>query len=193
MTDVDTRSLDEVYFEWLYGLVASVENRDPSQGYWRLLAQFYVTTFYGYVPNDDNRSADGKDLRIEFLQSTGYPLDDPYGTWFDVNCSMFEMLVALARRVSFEDEAQGSAIEWFWRLIGNLELEKHTDLVFDTSMTKEVEEILERINKRTYLANGSGGLFPLRRATQDQRNVELWTQMSTYLLEGTYAGNRPSW
>lgn len=193
MSDVDPRPLDDAYLTWLYSHVSSVQNSNPSNNHWKLLRVFYTTPFTGYVPNDDNRSADGKDLRIEFLQTTDYPLYDPYGTWFDLDCSMFEMILALARRASFEDEALGTPVEWFWRMIHNLELDGYTDDIFEIAIQEEVEEVLDRLNRRTYSRDGSGGLFPLHHTQVDQRTVELWTQMSAYLLEGRYANSQPRW
>lgn len=186
-------SLDEVYLTWLYSQVGSVQNTNPANNHWELLKVLYGTAFAGYVPNDDNRSADGKDLRIEFLQTTGYPLYDPYGSWFDLDCSVLEMLLALARRAAFEDEAQGSSIEWFWRMIHNLELDGYTDDIFEISIQETVKEVLARLNGRTYSRNGVGGIFPLQSTNIDQRTVELWTQMSAYLLEGKYADSMPRW
>ena len=186
-------ALDDVYLTWLYSLVSSVQNTNPSNNHWKLLRVLYTTAFYGYIPNDDNRSADGKDLRIEFLQSTGYPLYDPYGNWFDLDCSVLEMILALARRASYEDEAQGSPVEWFWRMIHNLELDGYTDDIFEISVQETIEEVLARLNTRKYARNGAGGLFPLSTTRIDQRTVELWTQMSAYLLEGTYANSQPRW
>lgn len=193
MTDVDTRPLDDAYLTWLYSQVSSVQNTNPATNHWQLFRALYVTAFAGYVPNDDNRSADGKDLRFEFLQQTGYPLHDPYGSWFDLDCSILEMVLGLAKRVAFEDEKQGSYVEWFWRMIHNLELDSYTDDIFEISIQETIEEVLARLNRRTYSANGSGGLFPLRNTKVDQRTVELWTQMSAYLLEGSYANNQPRW
>lgn len=193
MTNVDSGPLDEAYLTWLYSLVSSVQNTNPSNNHWNLLRVLYSTAFSGFVPNDDNRSADGKDLRIEFLQTTGYPLHDPYGTWFDLDCSIFEMILALARRAAFEDESLGSPVEWFWRMIHNLELDSYTDDIFEIAIHEEVIEVLDRLNRRTYSRNGSGGLFPLKSTKVDQRNVELWTQMSAYLLAGNYANSRPRW
>lgn len=153
----------------------------------------YTKAFMGYIPNDDNRSADGKELRFEFLQTTDYPLHDPYGSWFDLDCSMLEMILALARRAAYDDEASGSPVEWFWRMLHNLELDSYTDDIFEISIQEEVDEVLDRLNHRTYSYDGSGGLFPLHSAKEDQRTVELWTQMQTYLLEGRYGGSRPRW
>lgn len=186
-------TLDDAYLTWLYGLVGSVQNRNPATNHWQLMRQLYISPFDGFVPNDDNRAFEGKDLRIEFLQSTGYPLVDPFGMWFDLGCSMLEMIIAISRRAAFEDETLGSPVEWFWRLVHNLELDGYTDDIFEISIQEEVTEALGRVNRRTYQYDGQGGLFPLRHAKEDQRTVELWTQMSTYLLEGTYADARPRW
>ena len=106
---------------------------------------------------------------------------------------MLEMIIALSRRASFEDEALETPVMWFWRLMHNLELEGHTDDVFEISIQEEVNETLDRLDNRTYSYDGSGGLFPLQHAHEDQRTVELWTQMSAYLLEGTYVNSRPRW
>jgi hypothetical protein len=189
----DGNALDEAYVTWLYGLVASNQNTNPSNNHRRLFVVLYSTPFEGFVPNDDNRSADGKDLRIEFLQQTGYPLHDPYGSWFDIGCSVLEMIMGLSRQASFHDEALGSPVEWFWRLIHNLELDGYTDDVYEVSIEETIVETLERLNKRTYSVNGVGGLFPLRNTKTDQTKVELWAQMSSYLVEGQYADSRPRW
>jgi hypothetical protein len=186
-------ALDDVYLTWLYSHVGSVQNTNPANNHWELLKVLYTTAFSGYVPNDDNRVSDGKELRIEFLQTTDYPLYDPYGSWFDLDCSMLEMILALSRRAAFDDEASGSPVEWFWRMINNLELDGYTDDIFEISIQEEVEEVLDRLNRRAYSRDGSGGLFPLQNAKEDQRTVELWTQMQTYLLEGKYVSSRPRW
>jgi hypothetical protein len=38
---------------------------------------------------------------------------------------------------------------------------------------------------RTYDRRGHGGLFPLQRSNRDQRRVEIWYQLSEYLLQDT--------
>jgi hypothetical protein len=186
-------TLDDAYLTWLYGLVSSVENRNPAHGHRNLFKQMYETSFEGWVPNDDNRAADGKDLRIIFLQSTGYPLDDPQGQWFDLGCSILEMIIALAAKVSYEDMDEAPPVAWFWRMVHNLGLDGYTDDIFEISIQEEVAEVLDRFNSRKYEYNGQGGLFPLREPREDQRTVELWTQMSAYLLEGMYKDEKPGW
>lgn len=190
MTDGGT--LDDAYFEWLYSQIGALRNRNPTRNYWRLCRKLYTTEFVWFVPNDDNRVEDGKELRLEFLESTGYRLRGHQDReWMSLGCSMFEMLIALARLAAFESDR--SPVEWFWRFMHNLELDRYSDDIYEVSIEEEVEETLDRVNRRTYSANGVGGLFPLRRSTQDQRKIELWYQMSTYLMEGLWERTRPRW
>lgn len=182
-------TLDDVYLEWLYGQIGSVRNRNPERSYWNLARQLYTKEFTWFVPNDDNRVEDGKDLRLEFIDQVD--LSDVYvdPNWSDLGCSMFEMLIALARMAAFESD--GRTFEWFWRFIHNLELDRYTDDLWEISIQEEVEEALDRVIDRSYSADGTGGLFPLRNAEHDQRKVELWYQMSAYILEGRYVNIRP--
>jgi len=145
-----------------------------------MLRQFYTTPFVWFVPNDDNRAEDGRALREEFMDE--YGIDRVDRNWYDLDCSMLEMMIALARRASFE--AVGAPDEWFWLFVHNLELDRYSDMLYEIAISEEVAETLARVNERTYDRNGSGGLFPLMHAQKDQRKVELWYQLSTYLLEG---------
>lgn len=172
-------TIDDRYFEWLYGQVGAVRNRNPARSYWKLLVALYTTEFQWFVSNDDNRIEDGKDLRFEFIDEYGD--EGVHQDWLELGCSMLEMMLALARRMSYE--AEGTSVDWFWKMVKNLELDTYTDAVYEIAISEEVEEVLERVNKRTYARSGAGGLFPLRYSTHDQRTVELWYQMSAYLLE----------
>lgn len=185
--------LDDAYFEWLYRQIGSVNNRNPARSHWNLMRTLYTTPFVWSVRNDDNRSEDGVDLREDFFRETGFPLEYQDHEWLSLECSVLEMIVALSRRVAFEDEHLGSPVEWFWRLIDNLEMLHLTDNVFDDNAKREVERRLRKLINRTYGKNGHGGLFPLRHATQNQRSVELWYQMAAYLLEGDYVNIKPKW
>jgi len=63
----------------------------------------------------------------------------------------------------------------------NLDLKKYND---DRPIpVKKVDDILDRVIHRKYKANGEGGFFPLKETNNDQRDVELWYQMSEYVLE----------
>jgi hypothetical protein len=143
-----------------------------------MLRQFFTTEFVWFVPNDDNRAEDGRALRYEFLNDLG--VSHPGSEWMDLPCSMLEMLIAVSRRLAFE--AEGAPRDWFWELVDNMGLAHINDQQYDDERCAEIEEALNRVIWRTYHSNGQGGLFPLVDPVEDQREVELWYQLSYYLI-----------
>jgi hypothetical protein len=169
-------TFDDRYLTWLYGQVAVVKTRKSSKTYWNLFRQLYSTEFVWLIPNDDNRAADGIQLRYEWAGETHTKVDVE---WFNLGCSFLEMLIALSRRLGFEtDEDSG---EWFWHLLDNLELLDFNDR--SSHSAEEVQTIVKTVILRKYERNGRGGLFPLKTPTKDQRKVEIWYQLSEYLLQ----------
>lgn len=133
----------------------------------------FNTPFEWLIANDDNRLEDGLELRIEFgldLQKFAY-----------IPCSVLEVLVALARRLAFETGEEDA--EWFWRMIANLGLGHMSDEEFPEGGEAVTAMALQRFIERRYDRDGHGGIFPLRESNIDQRKVEIWYQMSAYLLE----------
>lgn len=171
-------TVDDLYLEWLYQEIGRVTNKNPRRSFWKLTNQLYRKPYSWSVPNDDNREQDGYELRTEFLQDRNISVDS---SWMDLECSMLEMLIALARRVSFE--SSGEPGDWFWRFISNLGLQGYNDSAYSSIVEMDVDETLDHVIHRTYEPDGTGGLFPLEHAVQNQRQVELWYQMSAYLLE----------
>jgi hypothetical protein len=168
---------DDAYLRWLYRQVAQVRTRNPSRTYWSLFRHLYITEFVWFVPNDDNRVEDGRELRYEFIEEEGIThVDDE---WLAMGCSMLEMLIGLSRRLAYESEGQPRA--WFWHLLNNLEIDTVTDE--GPYPEGDVTDVLNTVIFRTYAADGKGGLFPLKEAAQDQRRVEIWYQMAAYLLQ----------
>ena len=184
-------TLDDVYLEWLYSHIGSVNSRNPERSYWKLALKLYTTPFKALIINDSNRSEDGKELRSLFLDQREYPLSEFEKELFmDLDCSMLEMLIALSDRVAFQTDERLEG--WFWRFMHNLGcFERYSDDLYEISIEEEVEEALTRVIRRTYSADGTGGLFPLRQAEHDQRKIELWYQMSAYILEGLYLNATP--
>lgn len=133
------------------------------------------------VPNDDNRTEDGKDLRPEFLSTHDAECSN---AWISQACSMLEMLIALSRRLEFESSQD--TYHWFWTLLENLNLRVYTDSMYDDEVEMIVDKTLISVIDRRYRSNGVGGLFPLKRPKADQRKTEIWYQMSAYLLENDY-------
>ncbi len=169
--------IDELYFTWLYGLVVDPRIKKTYRTYWRLFKLMYTKEFVWIVPNDDNRIADGKELRYEFIDHQKL-MDVDLG-WMNLGCSMLELLIGLSRRLSFE--AEGEPRAWFFRLLENVGLDRFNDGYH--FVDEMVNEKLDAIIWRTYSITGEGGLFPLRQPCHNQRNVELWYQMSAYILE----------
>lgn len=176
------KPLDELYFEWLYSQVGDPRVNTPTRTYWRMLKVLYTTEFAWFIPNDDNRIADGKELRPEFVDDFGIRHVDP--GWMNLGCSMLELLIALSRRLAFEAEGEPSG--WFWELIENIGLGGFTDERMGYRYTETmVADILERVIWRRYDFDGNGGLFPLRHTEYDQTKLEIWHQMNAYVLERT--------
>jgi hypothetical protein len=170
--------LEEQYLIWLYHQVASVRIKNPTRTYWSLIRLLHAKEFDWFVPNDDNRVEDGRDLRREFV--TEFDIQPP-ASWMRLGCSMLEMLIAMSRRLSFE--AEGTPRGWFWELLENIELQNYNDNYFESCDTQLIVYALNRVIDRTYDADGHGGLFPLNESREDQTEVELWNQASIYLME----------
>lgn len=169
-------TLDDRYLTWLYGQVAVVRTRKSSRTFWDLFRQLFSTEFVWIVPNDDNRAEDGRELRCEWATDTGTEVDR---NWLSLGCSFLELLIGLSRRLAFETD--GDAANWFWQLIDNLGLLGCHDR--SNFKSEDVEEATARVIWRTYQSDGNGGLFPLRQTRNDQRQVEIWYQLSEYLLQ----------
>ena len=172
-------TLDERYLSWLYGQVASVKTRQGVRTFWKLFRQLNETIFVAIVSHDENRIADAKDLRYEFLAAAEDEQGDP--DWTRSPCSMLELLVVLSRQLAFEMDDKADV--WFWHLIEVLELEQFNDHRYNDSPKEVIAATLDRVIWRTYEHDGRGGLFPLRSPDRDQRKIELWYQLNAYLLE----------
>lgn len=170
--------LDEKYLTWLYSKMCEVAEVRPEHSYWGLFRQLFTKEFVWIVANDDNRVEDGRDLRYRFLEE--YRIDHVDANWMGLGCSMLELLMGLATRMEFEID--GRADEWFWKLLKNVRLDKYNDT--HRFPSKKIDEVMDTIIWRTYNPSGRGGLFPLREPREDQRDVELWYQLSAYILAG---------
>lgn len=175
--------LEERYFSWLYSKVRATRDDAPGMSYMQVCSRMHRVKFNWSIPNDDNRAADGKELRVEFLDQEEHR--DPENgdkEWLGLDASVFEVLVALCLRANFNI---GIDVEQFFEtLLINLSL---TDC-FDAALTSErnrqrVSRVIKKFNERQYSHNGQGGLFPLQDPQSDQREVEIWYQMAAYMTE----------
>jgi hypothetical protein len=169
---------DDQYLVWLYANVASAKTRDPSRTYWDLFRQLYTKEYIWIMPGDGNRAEDGIELRRAFLESQNNP-PNADEQWLNLGCSMLELIMGVAHRLAFQLDEPVS--KCFWLLIDNLGLTECTDITeYDQD---SVDLALDDFIWRTYSPNGTGGLFPLTHAAEDQRHVEIWYQLSAYVVE----------
>lgn len=173
------KPLDEEYFSWLYSKFRPLDVDKLHLSYFRLCRLMYNKEYLWHVPNDDNRVNDGLDLRYTFLFANHVPSEDAE-VWRSMGCSFLEMLVALAYHLEFDTEIP--VADWLFELLVNLDLDSCNDESYHFD-ADDIDLILNRVIFRTYSADGQGGLFPLRSPHRDQRKVEIWYQMSEYLLE----------
>lgn len=168
----------ERYFEWLCGLVGRTYE------YRRLLEELHRVEYYSLIPNDDNRGEDGLQLRDKFTDEEG-----PQALSQSQNnrCTVLEMLIGLSLRLEFEtlqSRWEKTPSEWFWILIDNLGLEWCDNLAFEEhDICYTFETTIKKLLERGYESDGNGGLFPLKNPKKDQRKIEIWYQMSAYMLE----------
>lgn len=185
------RNLGERYFDWLYDQtqlpgsrseVILADGSRPLQSYKILCDHMHRISFHATVAYDDNRAADGKSLRLDFLRELrGKPTDDDLNDFLYPAPTILEVLVGLTHRcVNWAGRAQGF---WFWLFMQNLGLHTYTDDVYNFRDTQYIDRKLMKFNNRRYNANGKGGLFPLKLPDNDQRQVELWYQLAAYLTE----------
>ena len=165
--------LDDQYLDWLY---AKVGLQEENIHHHRLLKRLFSTEFVMLVPNDDNRCMDGIALRKEFIRSGR--MIRPSSQWMNLGCSVLEMMIGVARHLAFT--AEGETGEWFWHIIENLGLARYDDNRYHE---RRIDEITERLIWRQYSYDGNGGMFPLQEPQDDQRDVEVWFQMESYILE----------
>lgn len=172
---------DETYYMWLLDKVGANDIRWTE--YTLLLRELMRVDFW-YDPKkargmDRNRAADGLQLRQDYA-------DECYGEVVEMSgeCTVLEMMVALACRIEYELASEPGEEEperWFELFLTNLDLLGYDDDNYDEAM---VYSILERWMRRQYDRRGHGGLFPLKaRRCPDQRNVEIWCQMQSYIME----------
>lgn len=170
--------LTEDYFRWL---VSQIEDEEGTQDkeYWDLFGIMFEKEYarQWLVSNDENRLADGTDLRVEFchVQRISRNALKKLGP-----CSFLEVLVGLSRRLAFD--AGGRAQGWAWQLVINLELDRMSDPLSQRKR-RQVEDILDGVIQRTYSPDGVGGFFPLTQPDEDQTRKELWYQMAAYIEE----------
>lgn len=122
-------------------------------------------------PMDENRAIDGLELRDDFEYETGDYLDK--SSDLPAQCSMFEMLAALAIRCEnqlMRDSMVGDRTsKWFFEFLDNLG-------VTDCDI-RDIKDICEEF------MSGDVEMFPLKKRGIKQKNEQIWKQLMAYLNE----------
>jgi hypothetical protein len=169
------------YLQWLIESFvedpAFVGFRDP---YEILYRQMHRKAYYFIVDYDENRAADGVYLRDMYLDLFDRG-EVPQGP-----CSFLEFLIGVSMRLSgmLADGEPLPVSQYFWELLNRLGLNEFTDELYREDATQfQVDAIMVDFMDRRYDRCGKGGLFPLTPPCRDQRKVEVWYQMNSYLLQ----------
>ena len=164
--------IENLYFNWLCAKVLDHEVRN----YHELMRILHRTEFVWVIPSDQNRAADGVELRTDFLRESRVERDL---AWESEPCSMLEFLIALAKRAEFQTDIPMKT--WFWEFMNNLRLDEYRHITGRERYI--VEDILHAFIWRQYDPSGYGGLFPISRTHNDQRQIEVWYQLAEYLKD----------
>lgn len=173
--------LFDLYFDWMCNIVLP---GDLYSKYSQLMAYLNNVPFEYTLLMDENRAKDGIDLRYRFGYCCGYSnaqictdLD-----WRD--CSILEMMVALAFRceehIMDNPDIGNRTSMWFMQMLHSLELDNQINGYFDSNY---VGEHLCRFINRRYEYDGKGGLFTVNNPRNDMRQTEIWYQAMWYLEE----------
>ena len=150
--------------------------------YASLFLYLFNTPFAIVIPRDANRVYDAIQLRYAFGDQIGMTEDDVESYFDNGECSVLELMVALANRCNQEiiyDENKGNqCAAIFWEMVKSLQLSEMTNSNFGE---RETEFALERFINRTYRSDGLGGLFHVPGYPKDMRDMEIWYQMMAYL------------
>lgn len=181
--------LTELYFNWIIHKV--VPDEDDINRYSVLFHELLRTEFYAIIDRDGNRASDGLDLRNQFLAEydetlTSMSPDDAYRVYDEYlglrNCSVLEVMVALALRVEstimYDPDSGDRSSIWFMDMVRSLRLENMTNGNFNYIYFKEC---MNNFLNRNYEYNGYGSLFTVYNPKQDMRNTEIWYQCMRYL------------
>lgn len=155
------------YYDWLMSII-----KEP-YGYSRMLEELWDIEFYSIIPNDDNRAADGVELRYYYEYETG-DICEKTGA-----CTVLEMIIGLASRMEndfmYDGDLGDRTYIWFWDMICSLGLDKYTDNCYDRYHVRcIIEDFLDRKNNIF--------LFPVVDRNSKWTEMEIWKQLNEYIL-----------
>ena len=125
---------------------------------------------------DKNRAGDGKALTERYVRET-----ESISSFFDVPCSVLEMMIALCIRLETHilyNPEDNSHVRWlFWEMIRSLDLNNMDDENFNEV---QASICIFSMLEHTYRPDGKGGLFTVP-GSKDMREKEIWYQAMEWI------------
>ena len=172
------------YFEWMYSSVCTDPEGNYIPDYNDLLLYLHSRNFEYVLPMDENREADGINLRYHYGWETGVSSPEIASEIDVYQCSVLEVMVALCRRIESDvmgDYNYGNRTSiWFFSMLDSLGIADMSDENFDELYLKDV---IDKCLNREYEYNGKGGFFTCKHPYCDMRTVEIWNQAMWFLNE----------
>ncbi len=181
MSELD--ELWELYFQYLIwrGHLESLKIIEYSE----LFECLHSIPFIYRINRDENREEDGRNLR------DGYNIPDCYNrglksAFLSRGASVFEVLLSLAIRV--DDEYIGSPNDphpedFFMEMIRNMRLDRCIGKGYNNNLIRQT--VLKWMD-RDFSVDGFGSPFPVKHDHRDQRKLEIWDQMNSYIYENYF-------
>lgn len=165
------------YLQWLIWRCGL----EHEKHYGRLFEALHDIPFIYCMDRDENREIDGMDLReqYEIPDCSNAVAEDFYAQ----KCSVMEMLVALSIRVDDDivgDPGEEHPEDFFMEMIRNLGLDRFKQ---NRCRRGDVDRIVDRWMKRDFGPDGAGSPFPIHDDPRDQRDLEIWDQVNSYINE----------
>jgi len=149
--------------------------------------EFYWSNKTKELSMDKNRSNDGLQLRHEFMEERipstlrvkfrdgrDISMRDYFNGMLFEDCTVLEMMVALARRMKHHVSERDIDII-FMDMLCNLGLDDQ-----DTWDKYEVYDTIEFMMDRKYGKTGKGSMFPCNRRGFNLNEMEIWRQANLY-------------
>ena len=171
--------IKKAYFDYMVEKVCDRQHHRVD--YIPLLDLLNSIPFTVVMEMDGNRAEDAAYNRKNWLQS-----EDLYEYLYefdDEKVSVLEVLVSIAERLEFQvgnpmDNRRIS--DQFWEILRNLDIEKYTA---DNYKPLNIKEKVRNWMLRKYKKDGSGSIFPVKNCEKDMRSLQIWDQMSMYIME----------
>ena len=171
--------LKKGYFNHLVEIVCNKQHH--RMDYIPLLDLLNSIPFVVMVDMDENRADYGAFLRKRWLQN-----EDLYEYLYefdDDKVSVLEVLIGIAQRLEDQvgDVMEGDhTSDRFWEILHNLDIEK-----YDSKNYKplNIKEKVRNWMLRKYKNDGSGSIFPIKNVVKNYNSLQIWDQMSIYVME----------